>query len=306
MRWYVVGAVAACILISGCRQTLPKNPVSSSLYRDLQRMVDLNNVVGWEIDKVEFRELQSDALMSVCRVPVDKRTDLMTWLDKRIVKLGGPVEVAYERRGRKLSKVRALLELTRIKGLLAASMESAKKNCPFWIRPNNKFRGRQLTDNRWLLSLGGGGKAIGVLRDEKPALSGGGAGRLLFGRALGTRWTILAGGELGGSGELPRDESTQDGVVLSLDLVTPLVVRYRFVNTYMELEGGYLYRLTDANEGNASGGHIGIAIGGRASRRRIVFPGAVFGIAVERMYPKIGKGITMIKVGFRAVLDLPL
>ena len=304
MRWYI-GAVAACMLVSGCLQTLPKHTATKSLYRDLQRMVGLNTVVGWEIDRVEYRELLSDALMSVCRVPVDKRADLVSWLDARIIKLGGPVETAYEKRGRKLAKVQTLLELTRIRGLLTTTMAAAKKDCPFWIRPNDNFRGRQLTDNRWLLSLGGGGKAIGVVRNGTAALSGGGAGRLLFGRAFGSRWTILAGGEFGGSGEFPREQGVEDGVVLSLDLVTPLVIRYRFVNAYVELEAGYLYRFTDASEGSASGGHIGIAFGGRASRRRIVFPGAVFGVALERTFPKLGKGITLIKIGFRAVIDLP-
>lgn len=302
--WLVVAATA-CALTSGCRQTLPKDGATSALYRDLQRLVALSTVVGWEIDRVEYRDLLSDSLMSVCRVPVDKRVALATWLDARIKQLGGPVEKAYQNRGRDLSKVAALLELTRVRGLLKTAASSATTDCPFWLRPDKNFRGQQLTDNRWLITLSGGGKAIGVLRGKSPALSGGGAGRLLFGRAFGSRWTFLVGGEVGGSGELPRDEGDEQGVVLSVDFVAPLVVRYRFVNTYVELEGGYLYRLTEGSEGSASGGHIGIAFGGRAARRRWLFPGAVFGITLERTFPKSGVGITMVKIGFRAVLDLP-
>ncbi len=304
MRWYI-GALAGCMLIAGCAQTLPKKKAENALFRDLQRMVGLNVVVGWDIDRIEYRELLSDALMSVCRVPEDKRAALVTWIDGRIAQLGGPVEKAYEKRGRNIDKVQKLLELTRIRGLLKTAMEAAPKDCPFWVKQDPNFRGRQLTDDRWLISMGGGGKAIGILRGDTLALSGGGAGRLLFGRAFGSRFTLLAGGEFGGSGEIPREDGATENVVLSADFVAPLVFRFRTVNTYVELETGYLYRLTEGSEGNASGARIGIAFGGRASRRRWVFPGAVFGIALEHTFPKTGDGITMLKVGFRAALDLP-
>lgn len=298
----VAGMLALC-LITGCAQTLPKKPATSALYRDLQRMVGLNSLAGWEIDRLEYSEVMAAALMSVCRAPVATRQALLGWLDARIAALGGPVAEAYEKRGRKLGAVARLLEVSRVRGLLKATMAAASEDCPFWVRPKQSFRGYQLTDNRWLLSLGGGGKGIGVLRNGKPKLSGGGAGRILLGRAFGPHWTVLAGAEAGGSGELPQEQN--EPVVLSADFVFPLVLRYRFVNAYTELEGGYLYRLTEGTEGSAPGAHVGISFGGRALRRRWFFPGAVFGIAVERTFPKTGDGITMIKVGFRAVLDLP-
>lgn len=305
MQRLVLVLVAAWLGTLGCRQTWPADQSTAALYRDLQRLVGLNTVVGWEIDRIEYRELLSDALMSVCRVPVEKRAALLDWLDKRIAALGGPVEKAYEQRGRNLDRVQGLLELTRIRGLLQVSSKSAVTDCPFWIHPEKPFRGRQIADDKWLVSLGGGGKAIGVLRGDTPALSGGGAGRLLLGRAFGSRWTVLAGAEIGGSGELPREDGDSQGVVLSADLVTPLVVRFGFVNTYLELEAGYLYRITEGPEGNSSGAHAGIAFGGRASRRRWLFPGAVFGIAIERTFPRMGDGLWMIKLGFRAQLDMP-
>src|SRR5689334_25331142 len=102
------------------------------------------------------------ALDSVCRVDPLARRSLLTWLDEEIHRLGGPVEDAYVARGRRLSAVDELLEVTRIRAVLARADAIAPADCPFWLDVEEPFEGRQIGDDRWQLTLGGGGKAIAM------------------------------------------------------------------------------------------------------------------------------------------------
>ncbi len=267
----------------------------------------MNAVVGWSIDRTEYEEMLPSALQSVCRASPKSRALLLAWHDQRIAELGGPVEKAYRKRGRKLKRVKHLLEMTRIRTLLAKSIDSANADCPFWLEPSDGFRGRQTIDDRWLVSLGGGGKFILFNADDGTKINAGGAARLLLGRAFGTRLAVLGGVELGPSAGLETiDEMGNRQVFFALDAVAPLVARFRGLNTFFEVEVGPLARYSENSDGLTPGLHVGFAVGGRTSRQRWIFPGLVFGIAFERTLPDKGEpAITMFKLGFRAELDLP-
>ncbi len=281
---------------------MPPQPNSAALHRDLERLVELADAEGWSIDRVEVEEALPTALESVCRTTNDTRNTLLRWLDVRIEAEGGDVAAVYKARGKDLGAVSELLTLTRVRMLLAGSIAAAPADCPFWLEPKPHFRGRQILDDRWFLSLGGGGKGILSQQAGEADLQFGGAGRLLIGRGFGRHATFLTGLELGGSAAFPKDDLGERGdLTVTADIVAPLIYRHRRVNSYWEVEVGYLARTSEKKFDPAHGFRVGVALGGNASRRRWVFPGAAFGVAYERIAED--DTLHFIKLGFRVALD---
>jgi hypothetical protein len=306
-RWALL--LFALTALASCARTLPPQPPAAVLYRDLDRIVTVASTTGWYVDRLELEKIETDALMSVCAVPPPARAVLVSWLDARIVAAGGPAREAYAKRGRKLSSIKELLRLTRIRMTLERAITSADEDCPFWVEPSNAFPGRQISDDRWHVSLGGGGKGILVSQDSEHDLKFGGAGRLLLGRSIGDRIGLYAGLEAGASASFPRDEAGERGeLVVALDVVAPIVMRYTLVNSYWEIEAGPLGTINELDRELIPGVHLGAAVGGRATRNRWFFPGAVFGVSWERTFPDAmqGEPVQYIKVGFRVAIDIDL
>jgi hypothetical protein len=298
--------LAACGL-AACARHLPPERSAAALYRDLERVVTLAEATGWHIDRIEVERLQSEALQSTCRVPEADRRRLLAWIDREIARAGGPVVRAYQARGRKIEQVEHLLTLTRIRLVLAGALASAAADCPFWMHPDPAFAGRQISDDRWQLHASGGGKLMVARTAGDNDLRFGGAGRLLLGRGIGSRSALYGGLELGGRGSFPRDdEGERSGLVLGLDLVAPVVYRYTLVNSYVEMEAGWFGTATEGEDGLDQGIHVGAAFGARATRARWVFPGGALGVSLERTFPSDGPAVYLLKIGFRAALDLDL
>lgn len=300
-------AFALLVICTACaRRPLPAEPTASALFRDLERQVTVNETTGWGIDRIEIESMLESALDSVCRVHVLARRSLREWLDGEIRRQGGPVEVAWRDRGKDLSKVADLLVLTRVSRLLARTEEMAHE-CPFWLEPEEPFRGRQISEQRWQVSFGGGGKGIVVRQGERVDLSAGGAGRLLFGRSLAGGDAIFLGAEVGASASFPKDEmGERTSLVIGVDLVAPLVYRRTLTNAYFEIEGGWLGRSTEDDWSAIDHGiHLGVAFGARALRTRFLFPGAALGLSWERTFVG-GDDVTLLKVGARVAFDLDL
>jgi hypothetical protein len=300
-RWLVLA------LAAGCLRQVPASPPAASLYRDLERIVTVTEAAGWYIDRIEIDGVLSEALESACRVPLGEREALAGWLDRAIAAAGGPVERAFKARGRKLGEVSDLLTLTRIRLLLARAISASREDCPFWMEPSAEFAGRQISDDRWQLSLGGGGKGILARKGGDGDLRFGGAGRLLLGRGFGSRSALYTGLELGGSGAFPRNDDGERGtLVIGYDAVVPLVYRYTLVNSYFEVEGGWLGTGTEEDLALENGVHFGAAFGARALRTRLLFPGAAIGVSWERTFPDQGAAQYTVKFGFRGAIDIDL
>lgn len=279
--------------------------MARALYRDLERQVTVAAATGWGADRLEIEALLESSLDSTCRVDPAVRGGLHAWIEAEIARRGGPVDRAWRERGRDLGRVDDLLVLTRVQRLLARTEEVAG-DCPFWLEPEPEFRGRQISERRFVVAFGGGGKVIGVRRGNRSDLNVGGAGRLLFGRALAGRTTLLVGLEVGGSVAFPKDElGERASLLFGADLVAPVVYREMFTNSYVELEAGWLGR---SNERDWSafehGVHLGIAFGLRALRTRFVFPGVAFSASWERTFE--GPDVTLFKIGARVTFDLDL
>lgn len=295
--------------LTGCARAVPAKAPEAALFRDLERMVSISETTGWRIDRIELASMEKDALLSVCRAEPAVRAQVLAWVDLRIEELGGDPASAWRARGKDLGKVKELLRATRIRKVLARAIEQADADCPFWIEPEPNFAGRQISDDRWSLTLGGGGKGIVINQGGDTDLRFGGAGRLLVGRHIGSRVGLFFGVESGATASFPRDETgDRSNVVFGLDLVAPLVLRYTLVNGYFELEAGPLGSINEVDRELVPGMHVGIAAGGRAGRQRWFFPGAVFGISFERTFPDANQGdpITSVKLGFRVAIDVDL
>jgi hypothetical protein len=296
-------AVAALALAACAPRPAPRDPTTRALFRDLERHVTVAATTGWSVDRLEIDRMVEGALDSVCRVDPLARRSLAAWLEAELARGGGPVEKAWRERGKDLAAVEDLLALTRVKLLLARAEELAG-DCPFWLEPEEPFRGRQITEDRLVLTFGGGGKGIAIRQGDRVDLSAGGAGRLLVGRAFGDGHALFAGAELGGSAAFPRDASGERGaLVLSVDLVAPVVYRRTLTNAYFELEAGWLGRSTERDFGAIDQGlHLGAAFGARALRTRFLFPGAAFGLSWERTFQG-GDDVTLLKLGARVTFD---
>lgn len=309
-RVILVLAILAAVIACG-RRPAPKDPSERALFRDLERQVTVNAATGWGVDRLEIDGMLENALESLCRTDPLARRTLGSWLEGEIRRLGGPVDVAYRERGKELKKVSDLLVLTRVQLLLRRADEMANE-CPFWLEPAIQFRGRQISDGRFQLTLGGGGKGIAVEQGEKTDVSAGGAGRVMFGRVFRDGHGLYTGIEIGGSALFPKDDmGTRSSVEVAVDFVAPLVIRRTFTNSYAELETGWIGRTTERDWGKFDHGiHVGFAFGGRALRQRFLrgsgFPGLVFGVAWERLFVEDDANITMIKVGVRVALDFDL
>jgi hypothetical protein len=291
------------LAVQACGSALPPDPTAAILHRDLERLVEIAGAEGWTIDRVEIEETLPSALMSVCQTTPEVRTQLLTWLDTQIAARGGSPREAYEAAGRDLDAIDTLLSLSRIHQLLSRSIESADTDCPFWLHPRDGFAGRQILDDRWLLSVGGGGKGIFVRQSGFMDLNFGGAGRALVGRAFGRHATLLTGLEIGGSAAFPKNQDGERGEVqIAADLVTPLVYRHRLVNSYWEVEAGYVGHVVEGESEVAHGARLGVAIGAQSSRRRWLFPGAAFGISYERI--ETDDVLHFVKLGFRVAIDI--
>lgn len=300
-RFAAIAVLAACGKLPS-----PEEPSERALFRDLERQVTVAAATGWGVDRFEIETMLDSALDSVCRVDVISRRRLREWLVAEINRNGGPVEEAWRARGKELSEVSELLVLTRVK-LLLARAEEISLECPFWLEPESPFRGRQISEKRWQLTAAGGGKASVIRQGDQQDLSAGGAGRLLVGRMVSGGHGVYLGAELGASAQFPKDAmGERTSLVLGIDLVAPIVYRHTLTNVYFELEAGWLGHATEQDWTDVDNGvHVGFAVGGRALRQRIVFPGAAVGLSWERVFVD-GADLFSVKLGFRVAFDLDL
>jgi hypothetical protein len=312
-RLALVALVAAAWLAgsAGCTRPLPSHPSTASLYRDMERLVTVREASGWEVDRLEIDQILSATLMSACQVEPALRLALRDWVEQRITELGGPVELAHQRRDSPgaAEDYDELLTMTRIHTLLDRTIAVAEEDCPFWLQPQAVFHGRQISDGRWQVSLSGGGRANLVLSKGRTDLEFGGASRALIGRVFDNSLGLYTGLEIGGGASVPKnDEGMRASLILGVDVVAPVMARYYWVNTFADFEIGYMGHATEEDWGDIDHGvHVGVYVAGRAMRVRWFFPGGGFGASYERTFPTGGdEPLHLIKVGFRGSLDFDL
>jgi hypothetical protein len=266
-------------------------------------MVESRGSLGWTIDRYEFEELMPAALMSICSAPDAARAAALAHVDAQIEALGGPVEVAFRERGGDLDEVDELLFATRVRDLLEEALRRAPEECPFWLRPSPSFRGIQTDAYRFTLSLEGGGLLVLQHAQGKLTPGGGGAGRLLLGRGLDTRWTLLAGVEFGGHAQFNQTE-TETHFPISFVAAAPIVLRHHDRTWHYDFELapiGYFAQIdTRVSPGLRGGALIGLS----ALRIRGIMPWAGVGAAFEYAFPtSFRTAVWSVRAGARVGFD---
>jgi hypothetical protein len=130
-------------------------------------------------------------------------------LSQEISARGGPVAEAWRKNGKDLGAVSELMLLSRTRALLEeAQRRAAAGKCPFWIEPEEDFKGRQSFRHRFLVAGEGGGRfSVGIENTGTAhaviGLGAGGAGRILGGYGVSDDFTLLVGGEVALGGWFP-------------------------------------------------------------------------------------------------------
>jgi len=279
-------ASLACLAATGCFTRAPSGggPLYA-LHVDLSKIVATRSRAGWEVDAKEVEEGATKALSAVCQTTEVTRADLLAWLDRAIAEAGGPVEEAYVLRGKKKRKVRELLELTRMRMVLARAMERAATDCPFWLEPDERFAGVHGDANRFVLMFESNGSVFFLpAPDGTTTFGGGGSGRLLAGWGLGQYLTLILGAELGGAGTFPADATGmgERNLVPRFFGVIPLIARFHYYTFSFDLELGAGWQLSEADFVPRPGFRAAFAIGATVLRVAGIRPYGTVGLVVER------------------------
>ncbi|MDC3957392.1 hypothetical protein KEG38_26280 [Polyangium jinanense] len=281
----------------------PPTPAESALLHDLEKIVESKANSGWKIDRYELETMMPDALQSLCNTPETARLDALTRQAREVESLGGPVAEAYRKNGGKLSGLSDLLAATRVHDLLTEALKRAPAECPFWITPSPAFRGLQTDAHRFTLNLETDGLFL-LRRREGTFLPGaGGLGRLLLGRGLSERWTMLFGLEFGGWALIEQNEG-ETNFPLEFIGATPFVVRHVRTTWQFDLELAPVVFLTQSDLRPSAGGRVGVAVGVSTLRIRGIMPWAGVQLSTE-FFPENGvRGSVMVlKGGARVGFD---
>lgn len=222
-------------LIAGCATVSPPDPVERALFNDVRTLVRSHARNEWTVDRVALQSIAPGVAWSACQTPAERRTGLLSWLDAEIAseqgRLGGTAAEVWKR-ARDLGALDRVLELQRIRLALAAVEAHATSDCPFWLEGDPRFVGTQGNAHRftmWLESRGGG--ALNV-RGSDLALSGGGAGRALFGAGLSDHISLLGGLELGGAGRFEANNRIE----AVFGAAIPVVLRFADAGQVFDIE----------------------------------------------------------------------
>ena len=300
-----VGAALLAVAGGVAAEPAPPPPGSAEagLLGDLEKMVESQASLGWTIDRYELEELIPTALMSVCSTPEAARDAVLEHLEARIEALGGPVEEAYRKRGNDLGKVSVLLFTSRVRALLGEAMLRAGDECPFWLEPSSSFHGLQTDAYRFTLNVEGGGLLVLHHADDKLTFGGGGSGRLLLGRGLDPRWTVLGGLEVGGHAQFEQTE-TETRFPIILVVAAPLVLRGTDRTWHYEFEVAGLGYFTQTELRVSPGVRGGLLLGLSTLRIRSVMPWAGVGAAFEYVFPTSFRGpVWSLRAGARIGFD---
>jgi hypothetical protein len=298
-----VAAMLISLSASAFSTAAHASPPDEALIHDLSIIIEAQQSSGWKIDRYEYEEMMPDALQSVCAATDATRNVARDTLGRRIDALGGPVEDAYRRLGRSESAIKELLFTTRVFRLLTEATRRAASECPFWITPSLAFHGLQTDAGRFILSLQSGGLLALQYLDRRVMPGAGGSGRLLVGRGLDERWTVLGGLEFGGIALFQQDEASTNFPV-NLVVGLPVVLRRHDLSWHYELELAPIGFLTGTDLRPSYGVRVGGLLGISTLRIRRIIPWGGVGLGVEYVFGNRVRPMTMsVKGGFRLGFD---
>lgn len=253
---------------------------TTGLLLDVSRIVRAFENEGWFLDSEAYREIQPTMLQSVCRVTPTARAGALATLTA-----ARPVDPRrlYEAAGSELTDaVEDALTKERQYQALKRAVDSAEADCPFWIPSEHGYRGRQTVRNRWVLHFENGGLVQLRQQQGRYAIGGGGNSRLLVGRGLGSRWSLLAGLELGG-GALIRSTDSGQFTINYLPAI-PVVVRHRQREWLFDLELAPIGLFQSHDTRVSYGGRVGLMVGLAVLNQRGFLPWAGVAVVGEHLF----------------------
>jgi hypothetical protein len=304
--------VALAVLFLGACATpaLPEPPVQRALVRDVARVVDVRQKVGWLLDDTEVDGALPDVMPSACRVSESDRAASLAWLDARVASLGGQPAEAWRRAGKDLDKIADLLLFTRTRLVLARADQSVRDGkCPFWIEPEPNFDGTQTLANRWMFGAEAGGRLIIGAENGVLGYGAGGGGRVLLGYGLNERNALFFGLEVGGGARftsVPIGERVAIPDFLAIAAAPVIGRRSISLSGFVEAEVGPMAYFNQVEGIVEPGLRVGVGIGGSYLRlKRGLLPRFTFGILLDHA-PGWNDGVTItqLSAGLRAGFDL--
>jgi hypothetical protein len=270
-----------------------EDPSFKALAVDLERIVEVQQAGGWRIDRYEIEDMIPSTLMTLCRVPVETRTRVLAWYERRIALLGGPAEKAYKG---DLSAIKPLVFLTRVRDLLVEANKRAVRECPFWLTPEQGFHGIQNDRNRWNLNVETGGLIQLRKTEGRWTYGGGGVIRGLLSRGF-EHMTLLFGPEFAGGAMLKVGGGGT--VVINYFPAFPVVLRMHDRTWHYDIEvaGVSLFQATDTRFSYGLRFGVGGGVQGRRTRGLIPWAGVAF--AYETYFPGARPQMSFIRGGLR-------
>ncbi len=263
---------------------------------DVKRIVLAEEGNGWVLDRVAITSMYPVVLQTVCRASISARQAALRDLVAQQLRLGDPKTI-FERRGSLTSEVEAALHVQRMHATLQSVVDGAAADCPFYIRPQRGYDGRQTDRNRMTLSLETGGLVQFRYTNSEVSYGGGGGLRILPGYGFG-RVSLLGGIELSGGAMVKATDTSK--FVLNYFPAVPVVVRLRGTMWHVDVEAAAVSLLQGDNTNLSFGGRLGVGIGISALRTRFIIPWAGIGIAYEYFAESGGRpAASFLRGGFR-------
>ncbi len=263
---------------------------------DVKRIVLAEESNGWVLDRIAITAMYPNVLQTVCRASLNAREAALRDLVAQQARAGDP-KVLFQHSGSMTAAVEAALHVQRMHATLQAVVDGAVADCPFYIRPQRGYDGRQTDRNRMTLSLETGGLVQFRYTNRELSYGGGGSLRILPGYGFG-RVSVLGGLELSGGAMVKANDTST--FVLNYFPAVPVVVRLRGTMWHADVETAVVSLLQGDNYNLSFGGRIGFGIGISALRTRFVIPWAGIGIAYEYFAESGGRpAASFVRGGFR-------
>jgi hypothetical protein len=297
---------AAAVLLAFCAPALAapsagqaERRQADALVADLARIIETLESLGWVMDEHEFAELTPPLLQSVCRTLPAAR-DLALQSVRSHSEAAGDPEALYAVDGELSDRVEAALTAQRELYALQAVVRLAASDCPFWMPPDPEFNGRQVDSDRFTLNGEFGGIAQLRRMSGTWTYGAGGLARVLGAYGFGSRTTVLAGGEFGGSALIrPDDEPTT--LVVNFFPALPLVLRLHDGSWHYDLETAAVALWQEDDVRLSYGVRGGFNMGFKALKTSGVIPWAGVAVAYEHYFPSGGRAAAhFLRGGLRA------
>lgn len=227
--------LASIVPLAACGAAPPQDN-ADALYRDLRRIVAIEEDTEWVVDRTIYEDVLGSTLKSVCQVSPLNRAELSTWLDEQIRLEGGASRARFAD-GEDLDELSETQTLERVSGLLAYAEQHASADCPYWLETSDNFESVHGNFGRLVIlgeSFGGG--SLLLRRGSKARVGGGGGGRLMLGSGLSRSLTFVSGLEVTASATLRENSAGALNPTVNILVAVPMILRISDSHWFYDFE----------------------------------------------------------------------